>query len=213
MKSTSRTTAPLSIERAIWAQGYDRVAGVDEAGRGPLAGPVVAAAVVFPRGFVIRGVRDSKTLTARERERLCVEIRSAALSVSVGIVDHQRIDQINILQASLEAMRLAVDGLSVRPQILLVDGPVFVSNGLPYRAVVDGDARCFTIAAASIVAKVERDRMMLDYDRMYPVYGFGKHKGYPTRQHVAAIRSYGLCPIHRRSFRCLRDPAEASSGH
>ena len=191
----------LRYERALWDRGVRIAAGLDEAGRGPLAGPVVAAAVVFPPDLFISTVDDSKKLTARCREELYDRINAEAIAVGIGISDHRVIDDINILNATLRAMHEAVRRLSIVPEHLLVDGNRFAENGIPFSTIVDGDARSFTIAAASIVAKVTRDRIMVEYDRTYPGYGFAGHKGYGTREHRAAIETMGLCPIHRRSFR------------
>jgi ribonuclease HII len=188
-------------ERLFWRQGRQLVAGVDEAGRGPLAGPVVAAAVVFEPEVWIHGVDDSKKLSAGEREALYELITRGARSVGVGIVPHAVIDEINIYRATLQAMALAVGQLAPPPQHLLVDGPHFGESAIPYTTLVDGDALCFSIAAASIVAKVTRDRLMLEYDLQYPLYGFAQHKGYGTPRHLEALRRYGPCAIHRRSFR------------
>lgn len=176
------------------------VAGVDEAGRGPLAGPVVAAAVVFRPGTHIEGVRDSKVLTASVREELFERITAEAAAFAVGVVDHQTIDAINILQATYRAMHAAVRNLPSSPDYLLVDGNRFCDIGIPFATIIDGDTCCFSIAAASIVAKVTRDRLMVEYDRLYPGYGFAKHKGYATPEHRRAIQRLGLCSIHRRSF-------------
>ncbi len=194
------TAGLLSFERTLWSRGITHIAGVDEAGRGPLAGPVVAAAVIFPREVIIPGVNDSKQVTERRREILFDEIRRYAIAVSIGIVDHEVIDRINILQASLLAMHKAIDALSVQPQQLLVDGNFFSHESIPVENIIKGDALSHSIAAASIIAKVTRDRMMREFDREFPHYGFGKHKGYGTRAHVEAIRQYGLCAIHRRTF-------------
>jgi ribonuclease HII len=201
----------FGFERKYWKDGVDFVAGVDEAGRGPLAGPVVAAAVVFPREVWIHGVDDSKKLTAARREELFEVITRCALSVGVGIVSHESIDQINIYQASMLAMREAIARLDPKPTQLLIDGPRFIGDGTPYAAITDGDARCFAIAAASIVAKVTRDRLMIEYDKVYPQYGFHRHKGYCTPEHVDAIHRFGRCAIHRRSFR-VPDRMNSSNG-
>lgn len=190
----------LRMEREYWQRGFSWIAGVDEAGRGPLAGPVVAAAVVFPPERFIEGVKDSKLLAADARDELYERIIAEAATVGVGIVHHDVIDQINILQATFRAMHEAIRRLAFTPSLLLVDGNRFLDNGIPYRTIVDGDALSFSIAAASIVAKVTRDRLMLEYDAQFPGYGFGQHKGYATPQHREAIRRLGLCPIHRRSF-------------
>lgn len=193
----------LKIEREYWRSGTLLVAGVDEAGRGPLAGPVVAAAVVFRPEHFIEGVRDSKLLEVEEREELYRRIVAEAIAYGVGIVQHDVIDRINILQATFRAMHEAIGRLSVVPSVVLVDGNRFFDIGIPYRTIVDGDALCFSIAAASIVAKVTRDRLMMEYDAQFPGYGFGQHKGYATPQHREAIQRLGLCEIHRRSFAAL----------
>jgi ribonuclease HII len=190
----------LGFEEALWSAGLQHVAGIDEAGRGPLAGPVVAAAVIFPRGCLIDGVDDSKKLTHSRREELLGTIRERAIAIGVGVVDHLEIDRINILQATFSAMHIAIANLSVVPDHLLVDGNRFSANGLPFSTIIDGDALCHAIAAASIVAKVTRDRIMVEQDRLFPGYGFVRHKGYGTPEHRAAIARLGLCPIHRRSF-------------
>lgn len=195
-----RSEAMLSRERALWARGIGAVAGIDEAGRGPLAGPVVAAAVIMPPGFFLPAVDDSKKLTPRTRSELAVLIREGAVSVGVGVVSHETVDRINILNATFEAMHRAVGNLSQVPEFLLVDGNRFRGGGIPYATVVGGDGLCYSIAAASIIAKVTRDRIMEEYDPAYPLYGFARHKGYATRAHRAAILRYGICPIHRRTF-------------
>ena len=189
------------IERKLWQKGVERIAGVDEAGVGPLAGPVVAAAVVFPRSVHISGVDDSKKLSEKKRDELFVAIKNEALSFGVGIVEHDEIDRINILQASVAAMRKALEALSFIPEFIIADGRSFFHESIRFRNIIDGDARCFTIAAASIIAKVTRDRLMREYHERFPVYGFDQHKGYATKQHLSAIRRYGLCEIHRKSFR------------
>ncbi len=194
----------LAYEDSLRCQGL-QVAGIDEAGRGPLAGPVVAAAVVFQAGTFITGVDDSKKLTPRARARLFDQIMSRALAVGVGSVDNTVIDEINILNATFLAMDLAVGSLGIRPGHLIIDGNLFrpgsATSGIPFTTIVGGDGECFSIAAASIVAKVTRDRLMKVFDREYPGYGFAKHKGYGTADHREAILRLGRCPIHRRSFR------------
>ena len=196
----------LRRERALWSSGVERVAGVDEAGVGPLAGPVVAAAVILPAGVGIRGVHDSKRLTPSSRETMAERIRARARAWSVAIVEPTEIDACNIYRATLEAMRRAVHGLAVPPEHVLVDARSIPGIPFPQEAIVKGDARCHAIAAASILAKTTRDRLMVDYDRQFPGYGFADHKGYPTEAHRSAIRRLGPCPIHRRSFRLLPDP-------
>lgn len=190
----------MTYERKLWNRGVTYVAGIDEAGRGPLAGPVVAASVVFPKTISISGVRDSKQLSHRRREVLMEEIRDKALAVGIGVIDARMIDEINILQAALKAMKHSVEDLSVRPDHLLVDGNQLPDCLISKSAIVQGDRKCFSIAAASIVAKVTRDRMMAAFHEKYPAYGFDRHKGYGTRAHIEAIRQHGFCPIHRRSF-------------
>jgi len=195
-----RAEIMLCWERALWARGITRVAGIDEAGRGPLAGPVVAAAVIMPREFFHPRVDDSKKIRAPLRAELAAMIQKEAVSVGIGVVDHEVIDRVNILNATFEAMHRAVKNLSVTPDFLLVDGNRFRGCDIPFVTIVGGDACCFSIAAASIIAKVTRDRIMEEYDARYPAYGFARHKGYATRAHRAAILRHGLCAIHRRSF-------------
>jgi ribonuclease HII len=197
----------FGIERGLRLQGVRRIAGVDEAGRGPLAGPVVAAAAVFGPDVHVPGVRDSKLLSPGRREELFGEIMRRAEHVGVGIVHEGTIDRVNILNATFLAMEQAVGALPVAPDLLLVDGNRFRAGAVPYRTIVGGDRRCFSIAAASIVAKVTRDRLMAEYDRLYPGYGFLRNKGYPTQEHRDAVRRLGLCPIHRRSFALPGEPA------
>ena len=194
-----------SFEELINSQGYRLPAGVDEAGRGPLAGPVVAGAVITRPGDQIPGVRDSKLLTARERERLYQIITSRSLSWGVGIVGPREIEKYNILQATLRAMKAAVLSLDPAPDFLLIDGINLIPINLPQRAIKKGDASCYSIAAASIVAKVTRDRLMMEYHRRYPLYNFARHKGYPTWAHREAIRRHGCCEIHRRTFRGVKE--------
>lgn len=190
----------LRYERRLWETGISYVAGIDEAGRGPLAGPVVAAAVIFRPAVFIPGVNDSKKLSPRRREALYDRIMDTAVAVATGIVHEQEIDRINILKATHKAMRICVGTLDQKPEHLLIDGRGLPERFYPQTAIEGGDRCCFSIAAASIIAKVTRDRMMLEYDEMFPEYGFARHKGYGTRQHIEAIRLHGQCPIHRRSF-------------
>lgn len=190
-----------SFERAAWRAGYIRVAGVDEAGRGPLAGLVVAAAVVLPRDFDPSGVNDSKQLTPDEREIAYLKIVSQAVEYGVGVVDSCTIDQINILRASILAMTLAVESLRARPDLCLLDGLTARTFPYPQKPIIKGDGLSVSIAAASIIAKVTRDRLMVDLDCTYPGYGFARHKGYYTPEHIEALDRLGPCPQHRRSFR------------
>ena len=191
----------LEYEKKLWEQGYEFVAGVDEAGRGPLAGPVYAAAVVFPKGVVIEGVNDSKKLTEKKREMLFDKIIENAVAYSIVSVDEKEIDKINILNAAMKAFTLALDGLSVKPDFALLDGNRAPELNIPFEAVVKGDAKSQSIAAASILAKVARDRYITRMDEIYPEYGFSKHKGYPTKDHKEAVAKYGPSPIHRLTFK------------
>ncbi|MGI4792080.1 MAG: ribonuclease HII [Janthinobacterium lividum] len=197
-------------EQAAWHLGFLRVAGIDEVGRGPLAGPVMAACVILPEGFNLDGINDSKKLTERQRERAELRIRAEAISIGIGLIESEMIDEINILRATHEAMRLAYYHISPPPDCVLIDGlPVRDFPCSNQKALVQGDSRSVSIAAASIVAKVARDRLMCAYDAVYPEYGFAGHKGYGAAKHLAALREHGPCPIHRRSFspvaNCLRE--------
>jgi ribonuclease HII len=189
-----------ALEQEALRRGYSTIAGIDEAGRGPLAGPVVAAAVILPAGLIIPGVDDSKKLTAAQREQLFVVIHREAISVGVGIGDHDMVDRINILQATLTAMRQAVSQLTPIPDFLLIDGISGIPMNIPQRTVKKGDSLSISIAAASIIAKVTRDRMMVEFDAVYPGYGFAEHKGYGAASHLAAIAQLGPSPIHRKTF-------------
>lgn len=191
-------------ERALWQRGVELVAGVDEAGMSPLAGPVAAGAVILPVGWRTVGVDDSKKLDARQRERLAAIIRKDAIAWAVAFVEPAEIDRINIYWAGLLAMRRAIETLSIAPQHLLIDGRRLKEIEIPQTRVVHGDARCVTIAAASILAKTARDAHMLELDALYPGYGFARHKGYPVRAHQLALRRLGPCPEHRRSFEPVR---------
>ncbi len=197
-KELARLEAMKEFEREY--DGCSLICGVDEAGRGPLAGPVAAGAVILPKDCTILYLNDSKKLSEKRREELFLEIREKAVSYSVGIVGPERIDEINILQATYEAMRQAVSGLGVVPDLLLNDAVTIPELAIPQVPIIKGDAKSVSIAAASILAKVTRDHLMEEYDRQFPQYGFAKHKGYGTAAHVAAIREFGPCPIHRRSF-------------
>jgi len=204
-KERLRLEAMLHFERLLWKAGVLHVAGVDEVGMGPLAGPVVAAAVVFPPDTVIAGVDDSKALNEETRRRLDGLIRSKALSVGLGIVEVDEIDRLNIYHAGLRAMRLAVDNLGIAPQHVLVDSRTIPGVTQPQSSFDKGDGINFSIASASIVAKVHRDALMMELDAVYPGYGFAGHKGYATPEHQNAIRELGPCPIHRRSFDYIRE--------
>ena len=195
-----------TFEHSAQAAGYNCIAGVDEAGRGPLAGPVVSAAVVLDDGFPDHGIMDSKKLSPRKRELLYDVIMDKALGVSLGIASHHEIDRLNILRASLLSMRRAVNGLTLAPDYLLIDGTFFIDSPIQQQAIVKGDALSVSIAAASIVAKVTRDRIMVDMHQLYPGYGFDRHKGYPTKAHKQALGEIGPSPVHRYSFKGVRLP-------
>lgn len=197
-KELLRLEGMLEYEKKYQAAAF--VCGVDEAGRGPLAGPVVAGAVILPKDLKILYLNDSKKLTEKRREELYLEIQEKAFSWNVGIVGPDVIDQINILQATYEAMRQAVGGLSVKPDVLLNDAVVIPCLSMHQEKIIHGDAKSLSIAAASVMAKVTRDHMMMEYDKLFPEYGFGKNKGYGTAVHIQALREYGPCPIHRRTF-------------
>jgi ribonuclease HII len=190
-----------AFEEEIQAQGFRAIAGLDEAGRGPLAGPVVAAAVVLAPTKKMAGIDDSKKLSPDQREKIFSLILQQAAAVGIGVIDAREIDRLNILRASLKAMEQAVQNLPLSPDFLLIDGIHPVNLPLAQRAIPKGDQRCQSIAAASIVAKVTRDRLMLAYHDEYPQYNFARHKGYGTKEHLQAIRKYGHCPLHRQSFK------------
>lgn len=197
--------SPLHFEQQAQARGYRAIAGIDEAGRGPLAGPVVAAAVILPEKFDLPGLTDSKQLTVSARERLYPLICAQALAVGLGVARADEIDQINILQATLRSMQRAVGRLAVPADFLLIDGNVPVPLPLPQQTLVKGDSRSLSIAAASVVAKVVRDRIMTTYDRLFPGYGFASHKGYASDAHRLAIAHLGPSPCHRRTFGGVRE--------
>jgi ribonuclease HII len=190
-------------EKTYWSQGYNRIAGIDEVGRGPLAGPVVSAAVILPKDTCCQDITDSKVIRDKQRRKLCEWIVNEAVSFGIGVVWHYEIDRINILNATMKTMALAIDDLKIKPDFILVDGNKKPDITIPSKTVIKGDAKSFSIAAASIVAKVTRDDIMIEFDRMYPQYCFEKNKGYPTREHREAIRSFGPCPLHRQSFRLV----------
>jgi len=193
-------SASYRYERQAWRAGITRVAGVDEAGRGPLAGPVVAAAVIIDPCRRIKGLNDSKVLTPDQRDELFGVISQRALAIGVGVVDHETIDRINILRATRTAMLDALGCLAVSPDLVITDFVHLAALSCPQQNLVNGDARCASVAAASIVAKVTRDRIMREADRQHPDYGFARHKGYATPEHLAVLDRLGPCPIHRRTF-------------
>lgn len=196
----ARIKAMCEIENGLRGKGYRLIAGVDEAGRGPLAGPVYAAAVILPEDAIIKGINDSKKLTEKRRGELFEEITEKAVAYNICAIDEKRIDEINILNATFEAMNGAVNGLSVKPDYVIIDGNRIRGMEIAHETVVKGDAKSISIAAASILAKVSRDRFITEMAKRYPEYGFEQHKGYGTKAHTEAILKYGPCVIHRRTF-------------
>lgn len=200
-KEEQRLNELKEIDKSYFTKGYNYICGIDEAGRGPLAGPVVVAAVIMPKDSMIEGVNDSKKVSEKKREKLYELIIEEAISYSVGIVDQNEIDRINILNATKAGLTEAVRTLKVKPELILVDALTNIDTcGVPYQSIIKGDAKSYSIAAASIIAKVTRDRIMKEWDKVYPQYGFEKHKGYGTAAHISAIKENGLCPLHRLSF-------------
>ena len=200
-KEQERLEKLKEIEKDLYKKGSKLICGIDEAGRGPLAGPVVVAAVIMPEDSFIEGVNDSKKISEKKREKLYDEITSTAIAWGVGIIDQKEIDEINILNATKKGLTTALTGLSEKPDIILVDALTGINTlGIPYQSIIKGDAKSYSIAAASIIAKVTRDRIMKQWDEIYPEYGFEKHKGYGTKAHIEVIKSNGICQIHRRSF-------------
>lgn len=200
-KEIIRLNELKEMENSIYKDGYKYICGIDEAGRGPLAGPVAIASVIMPCNSMIEGVNDSKKISEKKRELIYEKITEEALSWSVSIIDQKEIDEINILNATKKGLTNSIRNLKVKPNIILVDALEHIDTcGIPYKSIVKGDAKCYSIAAASIIAKVTRDRIMRQWDEIYPEYGFAKHKGYGTAYHIQAIKEYGLCPLHRRSF-------------
>jgi len=192
------------FEKALYEKGITRIAGVDEAGRGPLAGPVVAAAVILKKDAVLQYVDDSKKLSEKERELALIEIKEKALAIGIGISSVEEIDLINIYRASREAMLSAIKQLKVKPEYILTDAmPMEID--IPMDAIIKGDAKSVSIAAASIVAKTTRDAYMIEMDKLFPQYGFAKHKGYPTKEHIEALKTYGVTPIHRKTYQPVKE--------
>lgn len=203
MKEREETRLNLlkEYENKLHKTGLKYIAGADEAGRGPLAGPVVVGIAIMKEDSFIEGVNDSKKISETKREKLYEQITNEALAWSVGIVDEKEIDEINILNATKKALSKALDNLKVKPERILVDALEHIeTKGIPYTSIIKGDAKIYSISAASIIAKVTRDRIMREYDEEYPEYGFAKHKGYGTAAHIDAIKKYGPCPIHRKTF-------------
>lgn len=203
--SSTHSIPPIFLHDETFRRKHPLIAGIDEAGRGPLAGPVVAAAVILPSGLVIQGLRDSKKTTEKERKRIFWEIVRKADAVGVGIVEAETIDRINILQSTKLAMKTAVEDMGVRPDILLIDAVKLTDVKFRQKSIIRGESVSASIAAASIIAKVVRDDIMLDYHEKYPAYNFKGHKGYSTKEHMESIQIHGPCPIHRKSFRKVMD--------
>lgn len=197
------------FEKDLWNKRYQNIAGCDEAGRGPLFGPVVAAAVILPHDFVLEGLTDSKKLSEKKREEYYPVIMKNALSVGISIVSAKEIDDINIYEASRQAMLRAIDKLSIKPNYIITDAmPLAGFTDIPYEAIIKGDAKSITIAAASVIAKVTRDRLMYDIDKKHPEYEFGKHKGYPTKKHIELIEKYGIIDGYRLTYRPVKEVIE-----
>ena len=200
-KEQERLTKLKEIEKDLYQKGFQKICGIDEAGRGPLAGPVVVAGVIMPEDSMMEGINDSKKVSEKKREKLYDLILEEAISYSVAIIGQDVIDEINILNATKQGVTSVVEELEVKPDLIIVDALTHINTkGIPYDSIVKGDAKCYNIAAASIIAKVTRDRIMRQWDEIYPQFGFAQHKGYGTAKHIEAIKEYGLCPIHRRSF-------------
>jgi len=195
----------LNYEKELYKQGYKLIGGVDEAGRGPLVGPVVASCVILPMNYSCPGLNDSKQLSEKKREQLYDIIMRDAISVGIGVVDAKKIDEINILEASRLAMKLAIDNMDVKPEYVLSDAMKLTNIDIPYKDIIHGDALSLSIAAGSVIAKVTRDRMMYELDKKYPEYGFAKHKGYPTKLHMENLKKYGVLDIYRFTYKPVSD--------
>ena len=200
-KEEQRLIEIKKIDKEFFDMGMQYVCGIDEAGRGPLAGPVVVASVIMPKDSMIEGINDSKKVSESKREKLYDIILNEAISYGVGIISQQEIDDINILQATKKGLTEAIKGMKIRPDVILVDALTGIDTlGIPYKSIIKGDAKSYSIAAASIIAKVTRDRIMREWDKVYPEYGFAGHKGYGTAKHIEAIKKYGITPLHRQTF-------------
>lgn len=200
-KEIERLNVLKEFENKLYSEGLKYIAGIDEAGRGPLAGPVVVGIAIMKPDSFIEGVNDSKKISEKKRELLYEQITNEAIDWSVGIVDQNEIDEINILNATKKALHMAITNLKIKPDRILVDALEHIDTcGIPYTSIIKGDAKVYSISAASIIAKVTRDRMMKKYDEIYPEYGFAGHKGYGTAKHIQAIKAYGPCPLHRKTF-------------
>jgi len=200
-KEIERLKDLKSEEEKIYANKIEYICGIDEAGRGPLAGPVVVGAVILPKDSFIEGINDSKKISEKKREKIFDLITEEAIAYSVGIVSQNTIDEINILNATKLGVKIALEELKTKPDMIMIDALKGMDTlGIPYMSIIKGDAKCYSIAAASIIAKVTRDRLMRQWDEIYPVYGFSKHKGYGTKEHIEKIKEYGPCILHRKSF-------------
>lgn len=200
-KEIERLNRLKEFEKKMYSTGLNHIAGIDEAGRGPLAGPVVVGIAIMKPDSFIEGVNDSKKISERKREQLYEQITSEAIDWAVGIVDQKEIDEINILNATKKALHMAISNLKVKPDRILVDALEHIDTyGIPYTSIIKGDAKIYSISAASIIAKVTRDRIMKEYDEIYPEYGFSGHKGYGTAKHIQALKTYGPCSLHRKTF-------------
>ena len=200
-KEEQRLISLKQYESELRNKGYKYICGIDEAGRGPLAGPVVVASVIMPENSMIEGVNDSKKVSEKKREKLYDLILEKAISYGVGIIGQDEIDEINILNATKKGLTTSLKELTQKPDLIIVDALTHIDTlGIPYESIIKGDAKCYSISAASIIAKVTRDRIMREWDKIYPQYGFAQHKGYGTSAHINAIKEYGPCPLHRKTF-------------
>lgn len=200
-KEEQRLNMLKQYENDLRNKGYKYICGIDEAGRGPLAGPVVVASVIMPANSIIEGVNDSKKVSEKKREKLYDLILEEAISYGVGIIGQDEIDEINILNATKKGLTMSLQELTQKPDLIIVDALTHIETlGIPYESIIKGDAKCYSISAASIIAKVTRDRIMREWDKVYPQYGFAQHKGYGTSAHINAIKEFGPCPLHRKSF-------------
>lgn len=200
-KEEERLKQLKQYEKQLRENGFEYICGIDEAGRGPLAGPVVVASVIMPKDSMIEGINDSKKVSEKKREKLYDLILENAISYGVGIIGQDEIDEINILNATKKGLTMSLKELNKKPDIIVVDALTHIDTlGIPYESIIKGDAKCYSIAAASIIAKVTRDRIMREWDKIYPQYGFANHKGYGTSAHIEAIKEYGPCPLHRKTF-------------
>ena len=200
-KEEARLILLKEQEKELREKGFNTICGIDEAGRGPLAGPVVVASVIMPADSMIEGVNDSKKVSEKKREKLYDQILEEAISYGVGIIGQDEIDEINILNATKKGLTMSLQELTVKPDLIIVDALNHIDTlGIPYESIIKGDAKCYSIAAASIIAKVTRDRMMIEWDKIFPQYGFAKHKGYGTAAHIQALKENGPCMLHRKSF-------------